>query len=378
MLILSANHATSWQRFALFFALCGLVSLIVAKYRNRKLSGFVVPVLITVAMWMMVELFFFIKQTYFNARHGGIAQSVKLSVLQGSVEGEDVNMPDTIIGYKRIPGQIVKEVYTYGDYKKVSVYSTDSLSRRITPFYGKDTAAKRYALFFGCSVTYGSYVSDSETFPAYVCKYDTALVGYNYGMSGYGTQQMTAMLENGHLRGEIPQKDGFAIYGYITPHVNRVIGDMYTFNKWGSEMPYYYLDNDTPRRKGNFTTGRLWVARLFKLLRKSYVVNYYKLNLPTRLSDRHYYLTAKLIERAYVLYKKQFQNDNFYVLLRPGSDTIMRGYLRKLHIKYLDYSAMVIDAQKGTVPGDGHPTAYHYDTLASRFVKELVAGKPAL
>lgn len=100
--------------------------------------------------------------------------------------------------------------------------STDSLGRRTTPL-ADSLPRSRYALFLGCSYTYGDGVSDTQTLPYYFQAMSPGYRAYNYGYMAYSPLHMLARLQQGTLEREIPQKDGFAVYTLINDQLDRVI-----------------------------------------------------------------------------------------------------------------------------------------------------------
>ena len=119
-------------------------------------------------------------------------------------------------------------------------YSTDGYSRRMTPFKNAGRAEK-FALFFGCSFAFGQGVQNEETLPSRVGELAPRYRPYNYGVIGYGPQQVLIKLEDPSLRSEIEESEGILVYTYIHDHVYRVIG---TINHHGKERPYYVLDSN--------------------------------------------------------------------------------------------------------------------------------------
>lgn len=366
--------ANTWVRFLSFFLFSYALLTFLFRYKHKKAVSFFIPLYTTVMLWFVVELIFFVKLTYFSNPNNNIPVFQSKYTVPNSDKDIKLEQPDDILGYKLIPNQKTAVDIVYGNYKNTLHYTVDSFSRRETPTFYKSEIGKKYALFFGCSVTFGAYVNDNETSSSYFAKKDTNYAVYNYGVGGYGTQQMLAFLENKLVKKNTPQTNGIAIYNYFDLHVNRVIGDMYTYMKWGSIMPYYYLENDEVKRNGNFITGRPITRKIYSIVSKSFVATSLNINLPPKPFEKHIYLTAKIIEKSSELYKQQFGNDNFYVLILPGSVTApsLKKYLTEMKIKFIDYSALTFNKDKGmAIPGDGHPTPLYYEKLAGYLVKSI-------
>ena len=82
-------------------------------------------------------------------------------------------------------------------------------------------------------------------------------------------------------------------------------------------MPYYYLDDGEIKRDGNFANGRRLVSGVYERLSRSYIWDYFDVNLPTKTREDHMILTAEIIKKAKETYMKQFGNDNFVVVIHP-------------------------------------------------------------
>lgn len=293
--------------------------------------------------------------------------------------GSDWQMTDEMMGYKNKPNIHVEvKSWSYGKPNPKAFYTTDSLGRRESGLKTVHAHGKKYALFLGCSVTFGVNVNDDQTLPAFFGGMDTNYYVYNYGVQGYGSHHMLGLFDNRNLRSEIPEKEGVAIYSYFIGHVERAIGDSYSYLSWNSTSPYYYLDGNSIKSNGNFKTGRLFVSRFYEFISKTYFSKYYELRFPGKLKSRHYELASKIIEKAYMKYKEQFGNDDFYVLLLPGWDNDeMKPYFEKLNLKIIDCTNIVSSywQDKYQFKGDGHPRPLFFRTLAEHLHHEIVDKK---
>jgi hypothetical protein len=149
---------------------------------------------------------------------------------------------DPVLGYTLPPNAQITEKMTRGAtliYQTTA--TTDAYHRRLTPI---DHVAHRqkFLLFFGCSMTYGLGVQDTETMPFYVAQYASHYHPYNYGVSGYGPHHMLAQLQQGNLTKEIHETNGIAIYTFTDHHIDRAIGTMKVYNQWEQHAPYIPSD----------------------------------------------------------------------------------------------------------------------------------------
>ncbi|MDN5210584.1 hypothetical protein QQ020_00955 [Fulvivirgaceae bacterium BMA12] len=285
---------------------------------------------------------------------------------------------DKLLGYTCIPDikvNSIKKVINGQDTLAVYNvrYTIDSLSRRLTPLTAKSKLDKQYALFFGCSFTFGEGVNDDETYPYYFSKTDSAFIPYNYGLCGYGTQQMLAKLQAGNLRAAISEPNGIAVYLHIPMHINRVIGDMFVHNIWGANMPCYDLEAGELIHKGSFKNGRPFISKLYSFLGKSNALRYFNVNFPVKMNSHHFDVTSRLIEKSYQTYKRQFGNDNFFVVIYHQSDEI-KSRLQKKGIKVLDYSdTFDISAKEFQIHPqyEKHPNAHAYQILAEKLLADI-------
>ena len=281
---------------------------------------------------------------------------------------------DKVLGYKLMPNVVVHSIARKNSRVIYNVtYTTDAYGRRMTPI---ERAAFRdhYLLFFGCSLTFGVGVNDNETLPFYVARLAPRYFPYNYGLGGAGPQQMLAKLEGESIVNEIHEKSGILIYPFINFHVNRAIGSTVLIYKWrGNPLPYYTLKGGQLVRRGNFGSGRPWLSKWYWLLEKSYFLKYFRISIP-KIRDSHIRLTAKIIEESRNRYREKFGNQEFYVLFYPGSDkyaSLLKPYLDKAKVKYLDYSNWIIKSNEPLWLGDRHPTPSAYQAIAERVVHDL-------
>jgi hypothetical protein len=260
-------------------------------------------------------------------------------------------------------------------------YSTDGYSRRITPFKNAGRAEK-FALFFGCSFTFGQGVQDEETLPSCVGQRTPRHRPYNYGVIGYGPQHVLIKLEDSSLRREIEENEGILVYTYLHDHVYRVIG---TVNHHGKERPYYVLDsNGDLQRKGNMVSGRPGLALWYWFIGKSQMAQFFQLGFDSRIEEYDIKRTAKIIIEARNAFSRFFSRSEFYVLLYPNPASRSAGslavrekllmHLEDANVNYLDYSELFdpSDPSQGLrIEGDPHPTPKAYRLVAERLANDL-------
>ena len=272
--------------------------------------------------------------------------------------------PDTShTGIKTVNGKIIYSIK----------YSTDTNSLRITPIDIIKSRIK-YAQFYGCSMTFGEGVQSNETLPYYFGKFDNKYRPYNFAYSGYGPHQMLVRLKMGSPKKIVKESDGIAFYIYINDHVNRVIGTMTNFGYNGGNAPYFHEVGKELIHDGLFRDTRKIRNWFYKGMLKSNILKLFKTGYPFRISEADYELTAEIMAQASREYRKQFNNDNFYVIIYPttiDSELIIK-LLKQKSVKFLDYSKFFNPTDKKyAIPYDEHPTALANEILINKLVKDI-------
>ncbi len=257
-----------------------------------------------------------------------------------------------------------------GDTLYYARYTIDDHFRRTTP--GHDSSRTHHALFFGCSVCFGQWMSDDQTMPAYYQQMSSAINSYNYAYPGWSTEQMLARFEYEDLSQQVPEQQGVCVYTFIWSHIYRSIGDMHTYCSWGFQHPYYELVAGEARRNKRFKDGRPIRSTLYELLWRSNIVRYFDLNLPLSLDEKDLELNVAIVRGAKRHYLEQFPHGRFVVFWAydwpwPGDETMQERYLKLLKESDIDF----VDGRRPdrmdtthVLVGDGHPTALAHREMA--------------
>jgi hypothetical protein len=254
-------------------------------------------------------------------------------------------------------------------------YSSDEFGRRTTTHLS-ESEPKQFAVFFGCSYLFGEGSNDDETIPSQFSKAAPQFRSYNYGVPGYGTQQMLAIIESGKLKQEIREEQGIGVYLYLPEiHESRVIGEMEIVNSFGANFPYYFLDKEKNlQRNGQFSSGRKLTNSIYSVLGKSRTRQYFGLNFPRR-QEAHYQLATALMVHSAKLFKEQFPTSEFYVVVYPNQLTPplpILNNLKTLDIKVMDFSKLFDSSHvENQYVGDGHPTPKANAMLATALSQSL-------
>jgi hypothetical protein len=291
------------------------------------------------------------------------------------IEGPSHSMMfDKDLGYKPKPDTSHTGTRTKDGQIIYSInYSTDANSLRVTPI---DTVKPRikYAQFYGCSMTFGEGVQSNETLPYYFAKFDSTYRPYNFAYSGYGPHQMLARLETENVKKIVKENTGIAFYIYINDHVNRVLGTLTNFGYNGGEVPYYHEVNNQLKHDGLIKDARKFRSWVFRQLLKSNILKVFKIGYPFKITEQDYELTAEVMAQASRDYKKQFGNDNFYVIIYPTTvdSSLIISLLKQKGVKVLDYSKLFNPLEKKyAIPYDEHPTALANEVLIKQLVKDI-------
>ena len=255
-------------------------------------------------------------------------------------------------------------------------YAIDGNWKRITP--DADSTKNKYALFFGCSITFGEGLHGNETFPYYFQELAGNCNAYNYSYSGYGAHQMLARMQFQDLTEQVKEKDGIAFYIFFDDHIKRSIGSMNTYVNWGSQSPYYYMDGDKLVRDKMFKNGRYYTSKLYELIYQTSIVKYFNLDFPLNVKHKHIDLYVEMVLASKNEYKKQFGNDDFYVILYPTYTNIskedyayFKSTLDAKKIKYIDLQNFITYGPEYTIGGDPHPSASTNKLLVEELLKRL-------
>ncbi len=255
-------------------------------------------------------------------------------------------------------------------------YAIDAYWKRITPNY--DSTKSKHALFFGCSIAYGSGLHENETFPYYFQELSGNYNAYNFSYPGYGTHQMLARLQFQDLTEQVTEKDGIAFYIFFDDHINRSIGSMNTYVSWGSGGPYYYMDGNKLVRNKLFKNGRYYTSKMYELLYQTSVVQYFNIDFPLKLKHKHIDLSVEMILASKNEYRNQFGNDDFYVILYPTYQNIstqdyeyFKTALKAKKIKYIDLQKFITYGPEHTLGGDPHPNANTNKILVEELINQL-------
>lgn len=103
---------------------------------------------------------------------------------------------------------------------------------------------------------------------------------------------------------------------------------------------------------------------------KSNIVNLFNINFPRRYSTEQYEQFVTIVKKSEQLYRNQFGNDNFYVVIFPAYPMApeLRQLFQRAQLKVIDYSALL--SWKTTFDGM-HPDGDAYKRVAEKLAHDL-------
>ena len=281
---------------------------------------------------------------------------------------------DDTLGYKAKPNWHLQWKPSEGG--NSLTFSTDSLSRRIVPTNDSlKSIRNKYALFLGCSYTYGDGVSDKETMPYFFEQKAKNYLAQNYGFMGYSPLQTLALFQHRNLRKEVKEPQGFGVYTYINDQIDRVI----PASRWVELMKGRFpnLVHKSMLTDGIFLKKHHILYDFIHWGGNTNTAQYFRIGYPKIHNDSHYQLVIDVLKKAKEEYKHQFKNDNFYVVIFPGSplESSMKLMFDRSGIKYFDYSKL-LNLEKNYLPFDSaHPKGEVYKLVMDKFYSDLEKGK---
>ncbi len=304
-------------------------------------------------------------------------------VLESSENKHTPTQIDKDLGYRPIVSSKIRVVKKNGNQVLYDAhYSHDSMSRRIVPSTDQNQNDKNIAIFFGDSFTYGEGVNDDETMPYFFAKTTGTFESFNYGFSGYGPQNMLALLEDdAYLKPVvdlIQNKDSIycpaVIYTFIDHHVMRALGSL-SVMIYGQDLPYYQIENGEVKRTGSFSSDRRLLTNALRFLSHSNILKALKVDFPFKVDDKSIDTTVKIIARSRDLVSMKLNHSNFYVVIYPGSTlaSVIKPKLEALSINVLDYTGTEsgFDMSTMTIPIDRHPNGAGHRHIANLLARDI-------
>jgi hypothetical protein len=153
---------------------------------------------------------------------------------------------DPILGSVQKPGSVLRERrYFAKQLIAAQTYTTGAHGFRVTKPAKADANA---VLLFGCSMTWGSNIADTESYPWQLGELlGPSVKVLNFGIPGAGPGSMLALIEAGYEREELPR--GHVVGGYYLAWLERPIGHLARVLgrvPWSGGSPRYRLGGAAP------------------------------------------------------------------------------------------------------------------------------------
>lgn len=160
-----------------------------------------------------------------------------------------VNTIDPILGYRIKPGIYESPAFTKGS-DNLNIHILEDGSRRTSA--NNNHHLEEIALY-GCSFTFGSALSDSQTIAWKLQEKHSARQFKNYGTPGYSTYQILLQLKQNLAKKTAPK---IVIYNYIQHHEIRNVAPNHWRFSLAIPLPFVSLTKDgelVPRYSKRFT-----------------------------------------------------------------------------------------------------------------------------
>lgn len=263
------------------------------------------------------------------------------------------------------------------------VYHSDSKSRRVTPRDSRHRPGDLGSLLFlGCSYTFGNGVMDSETLPAVVARHQPQWQVYNYGLSGWGPNNLLALSEEPEFFADVSRRlqKNIGVYLFIDHHINRWIGSLDVYRMlpvWPSYLPRYEMSQGQMVHAGMMSDSILGWHGLMEVLRRSSLLAALNISFPLRLREDHIrgYIQALLQIRDNL--RRTLDNFELIVMMYPGSSmagSVSESFMAN-GLPVVDYSSVDLNrylTKPAKLP-DGHPSPAAYEFLGRQLVQDLKA-----
>lgn len=158
-------------------------------------------------------------------------------------------------------------------------YHFDQFGRRRTPT--EEENHSRFMIFLGDSNTFGQGLNDDQTYPYFVGQAFPHYKVYNYAFTGYGPNNVMALVDSGRLLQEVKESAGIVIYPFAAYMADRLVGTVQFFGWAHGDYPYYELNESNQlQRNGHFASAYPLLLPIITFFSKLGIVKYFNLHWP--------------------------------------------------------------------------------------------------
>jgi len=237
---------------------------------------------------------------------------------------------------------------TPGDYNETPPFYIDQKYRRKNPSY-KDNA-ELALIFFGCSFTFSSGVSESKTLPyltqEHFNNHNFKTYSYNYGIPGGGPNHTLYTIENYPERfDDISEKEQVIIYTYFEDHINRATLNFSHLMGVSLNHPLYdrFDDQNYKASEQMLIIKNIGKYLFYSIAKRSYLLRVILIATKKDITPIQKFhkedinLTANVIKRIQKRSLKMFPHSHFYVHFLTN-DQQMKKALLNLNIKVIEFN----------------------------------------
>jgi hypothetical protein len=234
--------------------------------------------------------------------------------------------------------------------------------------------ARSYAIFLGCSFTFGIGVNDDETLPYMFNEFsDQKYKVLNYAAGGYGTHQALAVVENKITRDPAiaNSHNSVAIYYFLADHIRRAAG----YSPWDYNGPRYEIVSDSIQHMGPFHKSYSYVIqKLHWIWRQS---NLYRNFFDRSKGESSEYDVRRVLLMIDRMNRLLNQENVDLVVIVTESDYLpmIESFFEQNSIRYLKVEDAIPDLYTNNemyrIPYDGHPNKLYNSRLGEYIAKHI-------
>ena len=270
-----------------------------------------------------------------------------------------------------------------------AIYTIDEHGLRVSSSPYDNAEVKSCALFFGGSFTFGTAMQDTETLPSQVeAQSKGRIKSFNFGVPGYGPNQVLALLEEEVERDVVDCQPEYAILLADPHHIARVAGNAF-WDKHQKDPRYEIMKNGEVLRTGTFedanqfSTQHSYITKVWRKIvdqyKKSRIAqNFYEIYNWKRYSPEDIDLFVGILEKTKFVFEERYSNSQFLVVYWDTLDHVSSPMvLEKLKQKSISVYPIgnLLPQTEGeylVARYENHPPPLHYQIVAEYLVKNVL------
>ncbi len=252
---------------------------------------------------------------------------------------------------------------------KTFIVNLDDLRRRVTLDQGEK--ADKFAIFLGCSFTFGDGLSDDETLPYFFGKKTEEYQAYNYALSGSAPNMFLYLLSKRNLSEEVKQKSGVVYYFFINNQTLRATTHFSTMSFAWPAPKYVFNDKKELYLETTVSTD----MKLKRFFAKSAAFSNLRYLMDSEtITPEMRELTCEIINQIGKKVDEQFDDTKFITVLYPEeSNSEIGDCLRAKGVEVLDFSHVKRDPILKNHWDGFHPSKLENDNLSDILLEHINA-----